>query len=226
MQVKNDARIYNIVFYASLAVSILLIAIMLIAPNMKTTGSAAQQNGRTSQLANPSVAVRESDDLSPDSKIVPDNTQDTNSTIIVLLTSNKLSELLTAALSDTLPLTQVQVEYLDEGLIRLSGTLDKNDLLALVEKSDAGLSETASKALNYVPQTMPLSTDLSITAASGNVIITPSKLTIAQIELPVALLPATSGEIIGDVVEQVLSEVGIRLEEVKIEDGVLKLSGS
>lgn len=124
-----------------------------------------------------------------------------------------------------LPLTNLSVEIQEDGILAVSGLLQKEQAKKLLEQQTDSISQSYAAVLQMLPQALPVSCKLQIQAQDGTAAWTMLQLSAASMELPNAWMQTDMVEPLEHRFRAELDKTFSSISSIETKDGVLCISG-
>ena len=124
-----------------------------------------------------------------------------------------------------LPLTNLSVEIQEDGVLAVSGLLQKEQAKKLLEQQTDSISQSYAAVLQMLPQALPVSCKLQIQAQDGTAAWTMLQLSAASMELPNAWMQTDMIEPLEHRFRAELDKTFSSISSIETKDGVLCISG-
>lgn len=124
-----------------------------------------------------------------------------------------------------LPLTNLSVGIQEDGVLAVSGLLQKEQAKKLLEQQTDSISQSYAAVLQMLPQVLPISCKLQIQAQDGTAAWTMLQLSTASMELPNAWMQTDMIEPLEHRFRAELDKTFSSISSIETKDGVLCISG-
>ena len=124
-----------------------------------------------------------------------------------------------------LPLTNLSVEIQEDGVLAVSGLLQKEQAKKLLEQRTDSISQSYAAVLQMLPQALPVSCKLQIQAQDGTAAWTMLQLSAASMELPNAWMQTDMIEPLEHRFRAEIDKTFSSISSIETKDGVLCISG-
>jgi len=207
---KQTSKVYAIVFYMSIGITVILLSIMLL-----------QMRG---------------DSTEPEEKMIPDIVQNTKTAETattaaiqpktIEITETELKNMLSPLLKETTGF-EIDTLFITNDFVTIMSKASKEDIRSRITESGIELSKALDVALKIAPETVEIDADIRMITnhVTQKIELTITKLTVLGFNVPVGLMPDSFSETISAFLNDARDAYGLRELTVTLENGKLIISG-
>lgn len=130
------------------------------------------------------------------------------------------------ALGGQLEVSDLSAEIGENGVVLLSGSVNKSDAAALLKEQDDSISSAYLSVLDLLPDSLPLQLELTLCADGGAVAVVPKSLKVATMEIPDTVVGADAFNQLETSINRSLAGKLSRVESISSADGKLTVTGA
>jgi hypothetical protein len=223
---KPGGCLYGIIFVVALAASVLLITSML------NSVRSSRGNTMLEELYDRIGISGDESDSSSGTSGAGRTPADSGlselpaaEAIRIEITEDKLRELLQDAMADSFPLTLQSLKISSDSTVSFAGTAERDKFIEMMEQRDSGIDPLQRLALRMAPEQITFAANVTVAydAASGTVTITPNSMTLAEVDIPVSLLPDGLNEKLNEALTGFFESYGSKPTEVTLYEGYMRV---
>ncbi len=213
---KEKSVVYTAVFYISVLITVILILVMLFAPQ--------DSDGDAPQEIIPDIGQGSNEKIQKD--VVPTFTTGAVTERSVEITEGELSGILDKVLFNAVGI-HVKSIIITSDYVCISAEADKLTMVERIENLGAKIGKAADIAIKLAPDTIDADVELQLTTHKETQEIQANikKLSLLGFKVPVELLPQGFDKAIGEYLDSVRDEYGLSDLKITLRNGKLILSG-
>lgn len=143
----------------------------------------------------------------------------------IVLQEDMLLSAIQEACADQLTVEELSVTIGDNSVISISGSVKKSDLASLLKTQSDSISSAYLTILDLLPETLPLTFDITLQMQDGAVKIVPNTVQIASMEMPDSLT-AELFEVLEKTINRELLKQFNKIDSISSDNGTLIISGT
>lgn len=227
--------LYAVIFFIALAISIVLLAIMLSSVKSTNGGTLFTEllsrigiNGETAEtpehLENPGQELPStSENAEEDSSGLSE--LPATDTIRIEITQEKLRDLLEEAMADSFPLTLEEVLISSDSTLTFSGSAERDKFIEMLDGENSELGALERMTLQLAPEelTFHAKVGVSYDTSQATVALEPQSLTVADLSVPITLLPDSVVELVNTALTDFFASYGRTPAGLALYDGYLRI---